>query len=370
MCCRLFQFGQSREALTKHKLSSTSRCSDSSGVSDHPVLSGCHSPVTMSQQVTQTSPTPQQVASPQFIFKVPASASFHERWTQQKLADGQSVTKPEHKSKLRQKQRPKTTEIHFNPTLDFAPSGSVIRSQSRPGSEVSVLSNGVVQEPSAGSGALSFMSPHDGLDRGMKTQLMSHDRRVVHGESVTLDRAVSRSTQERDVFSSHSMPRVTSKDYGIYGDNDTIDDVDDTDPQVSPRDMPLTISQRCFSQGNINVTCHDVVSANPPQGVINKSLAKSLIDVNRNKDMFCTTNPHEMAPQLNRQQQQLSESVWSESSLADISSMTVASFSSATNDRKKGVKKRKKDKKASTDEMLKKRGSLKDSLRNIFFKKR
>ena len=385
VCCRLFQFGQSREPLTKLKLNSLSRRSDSPGVTDQTValgqsgqsmlsgqavLSDIHSPLTESKV---TGPTPQQVASP-FAFKVPASASFHERWSQQKSCGSQSVTKPERKTKLRQKQRPKTTEIHFNPTLDYAPSGSVTESQPRLRSEVDASSNGIVNEASAGRGALTFTSPpHDGLDASLRTQLVSHDH-VDRGESVTLDRGVGRSTQGREVFSSYTLPRVASKDYGIYGNDDAVDDdddVDDTDPQVSPHDTPLTMSQRCFSQGNINVKCSEVVSANPPQGVINKSLAKSLIDVNRNRDMFCTTNSdHEMTPRLGQQQQQLSESVWSESSLADTSSMTVASFGGGMNDRKKGVKKRKKDKKGSADEMLKKRSSLKDSLRNIFFKKR
>ena len=381
VCCRLFQFGQTREPLTKLKLNSLSRRSDSPCVTDQTValgqsvlsgqavLSDIRSPLTESKV---TGPTPQQVASP-FAFKVPASASFHERWSQQKSCGSQSMTKPERKTKPRQKQRPKTTEIHFNPTLEYAPSGSVTEAQPRLRSEVDVLSNGIVHEASAGRGALTFTSPRDGVDGSVRTQLVSHDH-VDRGESVTLDRGVGRPTQGREVFSSYTLPRVTSKDYGIYGNDDAVDDdddVDDTDPQVSPRDTPLTMSQRCFSQGNINVKCSEVVSAHPPQGVINKSLAKSLIDVNRGRDMFCTTNSdHEMAPRLSEQQQQLSESVWSESSLADASSMTITSYGGGMNDRKKGVKKRKKDKKGSADEMLKKRSSLKDSLRNIFFKKR
>ena len=307
-------------------------------MSDQPLLS-C---VPTLPESTNACPLPQQVASPQFNFKVPASASFHERWTQQKPScDVQSLTKPARKTKLRQKPRAKTTEIHFNPTVDYAPTGSVTKLRSHP-SDVHASSN--VQQSNSGH---VFTSPND--------RSASHD--LV--ESVTLDRAVGRTTHhDRRPFSSYSMPRAATIDYGIFGnddDADALDETDDTDPQVSPPSNTLQ-SQRCFSQGNIN----SVVSLHPPQGVINKSLAKSLIDVHR--DPFCTTrSQRDVGPQLLQQHQQLSDCVWSETSLADMSAITVASFSGDGGDvSKKGIKKRKKDKKV----------SLKDSFRNIFFKKR
>ena len=210
------------------------------------------------------------------------------------------------------------------------------------------------------------------------------------GQSLVNMNEASKNT-ESHLTAYTSMPRLP-RDYGIYGDEDIIED-NDYSPSIIEPEAPTRKAQKMGLAHRSKSLGTMVGSESPSQQQINMALARSLTeaqlvreskrsssstpedDSRPNSRPNSSTRNHAVEP-VNPPPERVKHNVWNESQ----SDLSVADLHTAEDGgrRQELMKKRKESKRQLVERLnkgneaikQKKKNSLRDSLRNIFFRKR